>query len=83
MDPLQVAVISGIGTRNYYRKLGYQLHAGDGGFMTKVLPAHRSFVGYLLTNPRRPANLLRATLAALVIALIAVVLRLIHGGMYE
>ena len=30
----KVAVIAGIGTRNYYRKLGYELE-GEGGFMIK------------------------------------------------
>lgn len=34
----KIAVISGIGTRNYYRKLGYDLHPGLGGFMIKKLP---------------------------------------------
>eukprot|EP01065_Artemidia_motanka_P049910 TRINITY_DN8412_c0_g1_i2.p1 TRINITY_DN8412_c0_g1~~TRINITY_DN8412_c0_g1_i2.p1 ORF type:complete len:751 (+),score=140.30 TRINITY_DN8412_c0_g1_i2:62-2314(+) len=32
-----IAVISGIGTRNYYRRLGYEVHPGDGGFMIKYL----------------------------------------------
>lgn len=30
----KIAVISGVGTRNYYRKLGYEL---DGPFMSKIL----------------------------------------------
>lgn len=30
----KIAVISGVGTRNYYRKLGYQL---DGPYMSKSL----------------------------------------------
>ena len=30
----KIAVISGVGTRNYYRKLGYQL---EGPYMTKLL----------------------------------------------
>ena len=33
----KIAVIAGIGTRNYYRKLGYHLHKGDGGFLLKSL----------------------------------------------
>ena len=33
-----LAVISGIGTRNYYRKLGFELCPGEGGFMTKPIP---------------------------------------------
>ncbi|KAI5184635.1 elongator complex protein 3 [Nematocida homosporus] len=32
----KIAIISGIGTRNYYRKLGYYL---DGAYMSKDLPA--------------------------------------------
>ena len=31
----KIAVISGVGTRNYYRKLGYEL---DGPYMSKILP---------------------------------------------
>jgi elongator complex protein 3 len=30
----KIAVISGVGTRNYYRKLGYEL---EGPYMTKLL----------------------------------------------
>lgn len=30
----KLAVISGVGTRNYYRKMGYEL---DGPYMTKML----------------------------------------------
>jgi len=30
----KIAVISGVGTRNYYRKLGYEL---DGPYMSKLL----------------------------------------------
>ena len=33
----KVAVISGVGVRNYYRKLGYQLEPGEGEFMMKRL----------------------------------------------
>ena len=33
----KLAVIAGIGTRNYYRKLGYTLHPGAGGFMIKTI----------------------------------------------
>ncbi|VDQ02864.1 unnamed protein product [Trichobilharzia regenti] len=31
---LKIAVISGVGTRNYYRKLGYEL---EGPYMVKLL----------------------------------------------
>ena len=30
----KIAVISGVGTRNYYRKIGYEL---EGPYMTKIL----------------------------------------------
>lgn len=30
----KIAVISGVGTRNYYRKMGYEL---DGPYMSKIL----------------------------------------------
>lgn len=33
-DSWKIAVISGIGTRDYYRRLGYEL---DGVYMSKVL----------------------------------------------
>jgi len=33
----RVAVIAGIGSRGYYRKLGYELEPGGGGFMMKTL----------------------------------------------
>ncbi|KAL1438813.1 hypothetical protein MTO96_047739 [Rhipicephalus appendiculatus] len=33
----KLAVISGVGTRNYYRKLGYEL---DGPYMSKLLTAN-------------------------------------------
>ena len=33
----RIAVIAGIGTRNYYRRLGYRLAPGGGGFLVKRL----------------------------------------------
>eukprot|EP00967_Tisochrysis_lutea_P099179 scaffold147131_cov32-Tisochrysis_lutea.AAC.3 len=33
----RVAVIAGVGSRGYYRKLGYELHPGDGQFMIKSI----------------------------------------------
>ncbi len=33
-DSLKLLVISGVGTRHYYRKLGYEL---DGPYMSKVI----------------------------------------------
>ena len=33
----RVAVIAGIGTRGYYRKLGYELYPGEGRFMVKAV----------------------------------------------
>ena len=35
----KLSVISGVGTRKYYRKLGYQL---DGPYMSKILVDHGS-----------------------------------------
>ena len=34
----KMAVISGIGARAYYRKLGYDVDSGPGGFMMKAVP---------------------------------------------
>jgi len=51
---LRMAVISGVGTRNYYRKLGYEME-GEGEFMTKELPPYSAverrwvLAGLLLT----------------------------------
>lgn len=36
----KISVISGVGTRHYYRKLGYEL---DGPYMSKMLPGVKSF----------------------------------------
>jgi GNAT superfamily N-acetyltransferase len=47
----RIAVIAGIGTRNYYRKLGYEVE-GDGGFMIKRI------------SIRHPQRLLRLCLFA-------------------
>ncbi|KAG8456900.1 hypothetical protein KFE25_012690 [Diacronema lutheri] len=61
-----VAVISGVGARGYYRKLGYELHTGRGGFMVKRLA--------LVLRARGLASMLadaareRAPAAALVLA---------------
>nr|CAG4636835.1 EOG090X02DF [Ceriodaphnia reticulata]SVE72812.1 EOG090X02DF [Ceriodaphnia reticulata] len=35
----KIAVISGVGTRNYYRKLGYEI---EGPYMTKMLDSHKT-----------------------------------------
>jgi len=59
-----VAVIAGIGTRNYYRKLGYELHPGEGGYMIKPLPWHTA------------GRLLRSSVWAALAALVAVLLQL-------
>ncbi|KAJ1638311.1 hypothetical protein T492DRAFT_944889 [Pavlovales sp. CCMP2436] len=50
-----VAVISGVGARGYYRKLGYEMHPGEGAFMLKRLKAFAS---------RTPLALLAALAAA-------------------
>ncbi|KAL3916857.1 MAG: hypothetical protein SGPRY_006643, partial [Prymnesium sp.] len=61
----KLAVISGVGTRNYYRKLGYKLHSeGKGGFMIKKL------------SWRSPGRLVRFSLLALVLLLFAIVCQL-------
>jgi len=62
----KIAVISGIGTRNYYRKLGYDLHtAGRGGFMIKKIPWHS------------PGRLMRSSFFALLAAFISVIVRVL------
>jgi len=45
----ELAVISGIGVRNYYRRLGYELNGQDGEYMTKL-------IGYNLSKryPNKP-----------------------------
>lgn len=35
----KIAVISGVGTRNYYRKLGYEI---EGPYMTKMLDSFKT-----------------------------------------
>lgn len=57
----KIAVISGVGTRNYYRKLGYEFHPGAGQFMIKALNAH----------PRVGVRQLRSTLLALMIIVLS------------
>ena len=37
----KMAVISGVGTRHYYRKLGYQL---EGPYMVKMLPSPEEYI---------------------------------------
>lgn len=37
----RIAVIAGVGVRNYYRKLGYELE-GEGEFLIKSLPSKPS-----------------------------------------
>ena len=43
----KMAVISGVGARNYYRKFGYELveanQPGEGGYLLKDLPGQRDF----------------------------------------
>ena len=69
-----VAVIAGIGTRNYYRKLGYRVE-GDGGFMIKRLPWHHTMC--LL----RTAIQLVASLALIV--LLTTISGVLAGGWME
>ena len=35
----QMAVIAGVGSRGFYRKLGYALHPGEGQFMVRDIDA--------------------------------------------
>ncbi|KAJ8601189.1 hypothetical protein CTAYLR_003217 [Chrysophaeum taylorii] len=61
-----IAVISGVGTRDYYRRLGYELHP-DGDYLIKRLPRRRHLL-------HRPFWLV----SALLFALLAVVPLLLH-----
>ena len=61
----RVAVIAGVGTRNYYAKLGYELE-GEGAFMIKDLPPRRT--GRLATALVYCLCLLAALLAAALLA---------------
>ena len=46
----KIAVIAGIGTRNYYRKLGYKLNStGEGGFLIKRLYSWNEIAFYAMT----------------------------------
>ena len=40
----KIAVISGNGVRNYYRKLGYELDNGNGEFMIKNLKNYKNYL---------------------------------------
>ena len=35
----RIAVISGVGARDYYRRLGYEVAPGRGGYLIKDLPS--------------------------------------------
>ena len=65
----KLAVIAGIGTRNYYRKLGYELE-GDGGFMIKHLR---------WTHPYRLLRLALLLVCALAAALLLAAVALWNG----
>lgn len=61
---VKIAVISGVGTRNYYRKLGYEL---NGPYMMKcLLEGYRSVLSYtdgtLIPNVTTPYQRKRITL---------------------
>ena len=46
----KIAVIAGIGTRNYYRKLGYKLDTtGKGGFLIKRLYSWNEMMFHILS----------------------------------
>jgi len=64
-----VAVISGVGARGYYRKLGYEMHPGEGAFMLKRLKLRTRVAGLLAAGleafaSRTPLALLAALAAA-------------------
>jgi hypothetical protein len=46
----KLAVISGVGARGYYRKLGYELDRNAGGFMIKELPMRTRAKGLLAAS---------------------------------
>jgi hypothetical protein len=82
-----VAVIAGIGARNYYRKLGYEVE-DDGGFMIKAIPKHKRMLARVRLAAPRAAALL--PFAPLLAALLLLVLHLMfpaaesdHGGFAE
>jgi ELP3 family radical SAM enzyme/protein acetyltransferase len=82
-----VAVIAGIGARNYYRKLGYEVE-DDGGFMIKAIPAHQRLLARVrLAAPRAAALLpfvpLLAALLLLVLHLMFPAAESDHGGLAE
>ena len=60
----RVAVIAGIGTRGYYRKLGYELDAGAGGFMINELRAFAPGWAVRLRRCAAPVALLGGAAAA-------------------
>lgn len=89
----RVAVISGIGTRNYYRRLGYELADGPGGFMVKELDREpqlfwkdRAKGGAAVKRPREGeerqagANKRRAPAARGILAAVASWVRGVFGG---
>ena len=65
----KVAVISGVGARGYYRKLGYELR-GEGGFMLKQLPFFSPGWREACAAPARAAAHGAATVALPVLALL-------------
>ena len=44
----KVAVIAGVGTREYYKKLGYRFNSGKGQFMMKRVYRHKAVVHFLM-----------------------------------
>jgi histone acetyltransferase (RNA polymerase elongator complex component) len=45
----RISVIAGVGVRNYYRKLGYHDHPGEGNFQIKILHKKRSNVQQIMS----------------------------------
>jgi len=60
----RVAVIAGVGTRQYYYRLGYSRHPGDGQYMIKTLPPWWLW-WYMQKETRRTRVLLAAVCVVL------------------
>jgi GNAT superfamily N-acetyltransferase len=78
----RVAVISGVGARGYYRKLGYELDGGAGGFMMKELGTAQRAAALVVAAAeafwgKAPLALLGALLAAALALALALLLRVL------
>ena len=78
----EVAVISGVGARGYYRKLGYELR-GDGGFMLKRLPFFSPGWREAHVLPARAARLVASALLLPALTLGAAMALVLGAGFGE